>query len=154
MKIQSSICYIHFSCADWLVWAMYILQERILCSSKIHNEWNVLKSASCSICILFFSSLVVLSSDDEDGPSEPKSTELLQDNITDNKETDQQSDFCFSGKQLDNKLESHTEQVVQVLVYVLLCQPFNLFHQCLFFLACWNKSEMLRADMISPSNKQ
>ncbi|XP_035753442.1 sentrin-specific protease 7 isoform X2 [Egretta garzetta] len=53
---------------------------------------------------------IVLSSDDEDGPSEPKSTELLQDNITDNKETDQQSDFCFSGKQLDNKLESHTEQ--------------------------------------------
>ncbi|NXQ82739.1 SENP7 protease, partial [Nyctibius grandis] len=53
---------------------------------------------------------IVLSSDDEDGPSEPKCTELLQDNITDNKETDQQSDFCSSAKQLEDKMESHTEQ--------------------------------------------
>lgn len=68
---------------------------------------------SCSISILLFSSLVVLSSDDEDGSSEPKCTELLQDNITENKETDQQSDFCFSAKQLEDKMESHTEQVVQ-----------------------------------------
>ncbi|NWR64750.1 SENP7 protease, partial [Bucorvus abyssinicus] len=53
---------------------------------------------------------IVLSSDDEDGSSEPKCTELLQDNITDNKETDQQSDFCFSAEQLEDKMESHTEQ--------------------------------------------
>ncbi|XP_009811809.1 sentrin-specific protease 7 [Gavia stellata] len=53
---------------------------------------------------------IVLSSDDEDGPCEPKGTELLQDSITDNKETDQQSDFCFSAKQLEDKIESHTEQ--------------------------------------------
>ncbi|XP_026707548.1 sentrin-specific protease 7 isoform X1 [Athene cunicularia] len=53
---------------------------------------------------------IVLSSDDddEDGPSE--CTELLQDNITDNKETDQQSDFCFSAKLLENNMESHTEK--------------------------------------------
>lgn len=82
-----------------------------------------------------FSSLVVLSSDDEDGPSEPKCTELEQD-ITDSKETDQQSDFCLSAKQLEDKMESHTEQVVQFLACVLLCQPVNLFLQCLFFLAC------------------
>ncbi|XP_076206142.1 sentrin-specific protease 7 isoform X5 [Aptenodytes patagonicus] len=56
------------------------------------------------------SATVVLSSDDEDGPSEPKRTELLQDNFTDNKETDKQSDFCFSAKQLEDKMESHTEQ--------------------------------------------
>ncbi|NXX52753.1 SENP7 protease, partial [Scopus umbretta] len=55
---------------------------------------------------------IVLSSDDEDGPSEPKCTELLQDNITDDKETDQQSDFCFSAKQLEDKTESHTEQIL------------------------------------------
>ncbi|NWY57853.1 SENP7 protease, partial [Chionis minor] len=53
---------------------------------------------------------IVLSSDDEDGPSEPKRTELLQDNTADNKEIDQQSDFCFSEKQLVDKMESHTEQ--------------------------------------------
>ncbi|NXH72159.1 SENP7 protease, partial [Hydrobates tethys] len=53
---------------------------------------------------------IVLSSDDEDGSSEPKCAELLQDNITDNKETDQQSDFCFSGKQWEDNMESHTEQ--------------------------------------------
>ncbi|XP_069641715.1 sentrin-specific protease 7 isoform X3 [Haliaeetus albicilla] len=54
---------------------------------------------------------IVLSSDDEDGPSEPKCTELPQDNITENNETDQQSDFCFSAKELEDKMESHTEQV-------------------------------------------
>ncbi|NXT56075.1 SENP7 protease, partial [Pluvianellus socialis] len=53
---------------------------------------------------------IVLSSDDEDGPSEPKRTELLQDNTADDKEIDQQSDFCFSEKQLVDKMESHTEQ--------------------------------------------
>ncbi|XP_055657369.1 sentrin-specific protease 7 isoform X1 [Falco peregrinus] len=54
---------------------------------------------------------IVLSSDDEDGPSEPKGTELLlQDNFTDDEETDKQSDFCFSAKQLENKKESHTKQ--------------------------------------------
>ncbi|KAM6146899.1 sentrin-specific protease 7 isoform 3-T4 [Phoenicopterus ruber ruber] len=52
---------------------------------------------------------IVLSSDDEDGPSEAKCTELLQD-ITNNKETDQQSDFCFSAEQLEDRMESHTEQ--------------------------------------------
>ncbi|XP_074011380.1 sentrin-specific protease 7 isoform X2 [Numenius arquata] len=53
---------------------------------------------------------IVLSSDDEDVSSEPKCTELLQDNITDNKEKDQQSDFCFSAKQLEDNVESPTEQ--------------------------------------------
>ncbi|NXP01941.1 SENP7 protease, partial [Certhia brachydactyla] len=53
---------------------------------------------------------IILSSDDDDGPSEPQSTELMQDNITENKETDQQSDFCFSAKQLEDKMKSHTEQ--------------------------------------------
>ncbi|KAM6100316.1 sentrin-specific protease 7 isoform 2-T4 [Theristicus caerulescens] len=53
---------------------------------------------------------IVLSSDDEDEPSEPKRTELLQDNVTDNKGTDQQSDFCFSAKQLEDEMKSHTEQ--------------------------------------------
>ncbi|XP_010164585.1 sentrin-specific protease 7-like, partial [Antrostomus carolinensis] len=54
---------------------------------------------------------IILSSDedDEDG-SEPKCTELLQENIPDNKETDQQSNFYFSGKQLEGKMERHTEQ--------------------------------------------
>uniref|UniRef100_A0A8C3QJR6 SUMO specific peptidase 7 n=1 Tax=Cyanoderma ruficeps TaxID=181631 RepID=A0A8C3QJR6_9PASS len=53
---------------------------------------------------------IILSSDDEDGPSESQCTELMQDNITENKETDQQSDFCFSAKHLENKRKSHTEQ--------------------------------------------
>ncbi|NWU66169.1 SENP7 protease, partial [Pterocles burchelli] len=53
---------------------------------------------------------IILSSDDEDGPSESKCTELLENNITDNKETDQQSDFCFSAEQLKGKMESHTDQ--------------------------------------------
>ncbi|XP_051636912.1 sentrin-specific protease 7 isoform X6 [Manacus candei] len=51
---------------------------------------------------------IVLSSDDEDSPSEPQCTELMQDSITEIKETDQQSDF--SAKQLEDKMESHTEQ--------------------------------------------
>ncbi|KAM9299782.1 sentrin-specific protease 7 isoform 3-T4 [Morus bassanus] len=53
---------------------------------------------------------IVLSSDDEDGPSDAKCTELLQDNITDNKETDKQPDFGFSAKQSEDKMESHIEQ--------------------------------------------
>ncbi|NWW76294.1 SENP7 protease, partial [Climacteris rufus] len=53
---------------------------------------------------------IVLSSDDEDVPSEPQCTELMQDNITENKETDQESDFCFSAKQLEDKIKSYTEQ--------------------------------------------
>ncbi|XP_062480765.1 sentrin-specific protease 7 isoform X2 [Pezoporus occidentalis] len=55
---------------------------------------------------------IVLSSDDEDRPSEPKCTELLQGNITDSKERDQQSDFNFSAKQVEDKMESHTEQFI------------------------------------------
>ncbi|XP_038002080.1 sentrin-specific protease 7 isoform X3 [Motacilla alba alba] len=53
---------------------------------------------------------IILSSDDEDGPSEPQCTELMKDNITENKETHQQFDFCFSEKQLEDKMKSHTEQ--------------------------------------------
>ncbi|NXH58747.1 SENP7 protease, partial [Rhabdornis inornatus] len=53
---------------------------------------------------------IILSSDDDDGASEPECTELMQDIITENKETDQQSDFCFSAKQLEDKMKSHTEQ--------------------------------------------
>ncbi|NXQ29498.1 SENP7 protease, partial [Alaudala cheleensis] len=53
---------------------------------------------------------IILSSDDEDGPSESQCTELMQGNVTENKETDQQSDFCFSTKQLEDKMKSHTEQ--------------------------------------------
>ncbi|NXO37355.1 SENP7 protease, partial [Locustella ochotensis] len=53
---------------------------------------------------------IILSSDDEDGPSESQCTELMQDNITEKKETDQQSDFCFSAIQLEDEMKSHTEQ--------------------------------------------
>ncbi|NWT66768.1 SENP7 protease, partial [Prunella himalayana] len=53
---------------------------------------------------------IILSSDDEDGPSEPQCTELIKDNITENVERDQQSDFCFSAKQLEDKRKSHTGQ--------------------------------------------
>ncbi|XP_059692675.1 sentrin-specific protease 7 isoform X5 [Haemorhous mexicanus] len=53
---------------------------------------------------------IILSSDDEDGPSEPQCTELMKNNITENKETHQQSDLCFSTKQLEDKTKSHTEQ--------------------------------------------
>ncbi|XP_032907562.1 sentrin-specific protease 7 isoform X2 [Catharus ustulatus] len=53
---------------------------------------------------------VILSSDDEDGPSEPRCTELMQDNTTEAKETDQQSDFCFSARQSEDKMKSHTEE--------------------------------------------
>ncbi|XP_039911022.1 sentrin-specific protease 7 isoform X1 [Hirundo rustica] len=53
---------------------------------------------------------IILSSDDEDGPSESQCTELMQEDITENKETDQQSDFCFSVKQLEDKMRSLTEQ--------------------------------------------
>ncbi|XP_062452401.1 sentrin-specific protease 7 isoform X2 [Rhea pennata] len=55
---------------------------------------------------------IVLSSDDEDGSSEPKSAEPLQDNITDNKETDQESDLPFSKMLMEDKMESHTEQLL------------------------------------------
>ncbi|XP_025968204.2 sentrin-specific protease 7 isoform X2 [Dromaius novaehollandiae] len=55
---------------------------------------------------------VVLSSDDEDGSSEPKCTEPLQDDITDNKEIDQESDLPFSKMQLEDRMESHTEQLL------------------------------------------
>ncbi|NWY33210.1 SENP7 protease, partial [Pheucticus melanocephalus] len=51
---------------------------------------------------------IILSSDDEDGPSEPQCTELMKNNITENKAT--QSDFCFSAEQLEDKTKSHTEQ--------------------------------------------
>ncbi|OPJ66700.1 sentrin-specific protease 7 isoform A [Patagioenas fasciata monilis] len=54
-------------------------------------------------------SMVVLSSDDEDEPSEPKCTELVQDDTTDNKETDKQAD-CFSAERLEDNMESHTQQ--------------------------------------------
>ncbi|NXH04868.1 SENP7 protease, partial [Loxia leucoptera] len=53
---------------------------------------------------------IILSSDDDDGPSEPRCTELMKDNITENKETHQQSDLCFSAKQLEDKTKSRTEQ--------------------------------------------
>ncbi|NXJ61488.1 SENP7 protease, partial [Rostratula benghalensis] len=53
---------------------------------------------------------IVLSSDDEDGSSEPKCAELVQDNVTDDKETEQQSDFWSSAKELEDKKESPTEQ--------------------------------------------
>ncbi|NWH66238.1 SENP7 protease, partial [Geococcyx californianus] len=54
---------------------------------------------------------IVLSSDDDDeGPSEPKRTELLQGSVTDGKEADQQSDICFLTEQLEDKTESHTKQ--------------------------------------------
>ncbi|NWS69362.1 SENP7 protease, partial [Crotophaga sulcirostris] len=53
---------------------------------------------------------IVLSSDDEDGLSESERTDLLQGSVADNKETDQQSDVCFLAEQLEDKMESHTEQ--------------------------------------------
>ncbi|NXU13319.1 SENP7 protease, partial [Pardalotus punctatus] len=53
---------------------------------------------------------IILSSDDEDGPSESQCTELMQDNITENKGTEQQHDLCFSAKQLEDKMKSCTEQ--------------------------------------------
>ncbi|NXM63517.1 SENP7 protease, partial [Illadopsis cleaveri] len=53
---------------------------------------------------------IILSSDDEDGPSESQCTKLMQDNITENKETDPQSDFCFSAKHLEDQRKNRTEQ--------------------------------------------
>lgn len=119
----------------------YLLQESILCSSEIQNEWNIFKSASCSTGIVLFSSLVVLSSDDEDEPSEPKCTELVQDNITDNKETDEQAD-CFSAKRLEDNMESHTQQVVQYLTCILLYWASNLSN-VYFFLYVRTKAKCL-----------
>ncbi|NXX89026.1 SENP7 protease, partial [Centropus bengalensis] len=55
---------------------------------------------------------IVLSSDDEDGTSEPKCTELLQDSIAGNKEADQQPDICFVAKQQEDKFEGDTEQLL------------------------------------------
>ncbi|XP_042723517.1 sentrin-specific protease 7 isoform X7 [Lagopus leucura] len=64
---------------------------------------------------------IVLSSDDEDrssepkdeeGLSEPKCVEQLQDRITDVQEIDQQSDDRFSEKLLEDNVESHTEQLL------------------------------------------
>ncbi|NWH79116.1 SENP7 protease, partial [Piaya cayana] len=51
---------------------------------------------------------IVLSSDDEDGLSEPKCTELLQGSITDERE--EESDICFLAEQPEDKMERHTEQ--------------------------------------------
>lgn len=125
VKIQSTTCCIQFhayrSCLTGLssvLW-YHVLQVRILYLSEIYKEWSIHKSVLCSIRKLLFSFLVILSSDDEDGPSEPQCTELMKDNITENKET--QSDFCFSARQLEDK-KSLTEQVVQFLADVLLCQ--------------------------------
>ncbi|NXF08631.1 SENP7 protease, partial [Smithornis capensis] len=56
---------------------------------------------------------IILSSDDEDGP-DPQSTELMQDRITEIKETEQQSDF--SAEQLEHKMESHTKQFLTDLI--------------------------------------
>ncbi|NWV34307.1 SENP7 protease, partial [Grantiella picta] len=53
---------------------------------------------------------IILSSDDEDGPSEPQCTDLMQDNITENKGTEQQYELCCSAKQLEDKMKSRTEQ--------------------------------------------
>ncbi|XP_004938323.2 sentrin-specific protease 7 isoform X3 [Gallus gallus] len=64
---------------------------------------------------------IVLSSDDEDrssepkeeeGLSEPKCMEQLQDNITDVQEIEQQSDVRFSEKLMEDNVESHTEQLL------------------------------------------
>lgn len=97
------------------------------------------------IYIYIFYSLVVLSSDDEDrssepkeeeGLSEPKCMEKLQDNITDVQEIEQQSDVRFSEKLLEDNVESHTEQVVQFFSYILLCQTIHLFIHSLFLLVC------------------
>ncbi|NXI64778.1 SENP7 protease, partial [Anseranas semipalmata] len=64
---------------------------------------------------------IVLSSDDEDEPSEPndedglsepKCTELLQGSSTDIKETDQESDVHFSETLLEDNVESRTEQLL------------------------------------------
>ncbi|XP_063999250.1 LOW QUALITY PROTEIN: sentrin-specific protease 7 [Pogoniulus pusillus] len=53
---------------------------------------------------------IVLSSDDEDASSEPEHTKLLQNNVTDNKKIDQQP--AFSTKQLEDEMETHTEQIL------------------------------------------
>ncbi|NXP49176.1 SENP7 protease, partial [Heliornis fulica] len=55
---------------------------------------------------------IVLSSDDEDAPSELECTELLHSGIKGRKETDQHSDLSFSAKQQEVKTESHTEQLL------------------------------------------
>ncbi|NXF94831.1 SENP7 protease, partial [Eubucco bourcierii] len=55
---------------------------------------------------------IVLSSDDEDAPSETEHSELLQGNTTDNKKTDQQPELSISAKQLEDDMETHTEQIL------------------------------------------
>ncbi|NWX97509.1 SENP7 protease, partial [Nothoprocta ornata] len=55
---------------------------------------------------------IILSSDDEDDSSEPKCTEPLQDDITDNQEIDHESDLLFSKMLLEDRVESHTEQIL------------------------------------------
>ncbi|XP_015732601.1 sentrin-specific protease 7 isoform X3 [Coturnix japonica] len=64
---------------------------------------------------------IVLSSDDEDrssepkaeeGLSEPKCMEQMQDNIADVQEIDQKSDDHFSEELLEDNVESHTEQLL------------------------------------------
>ncbi|NWU96927.1 SENP7 protease, partial [Upupa epops] len=56
---------------------------------------------------------IVLSSDDEDRSSKSECTELLQGDITDNKETDHRSD-CFSAH--EDKKKNHTEQCLTQLI--------------------------------------
>ncbi|NXX37728.1 SENP7 protease, partial [Tricholaema leucomelas] len=55
---------------------------------------------------------IVLSSDDEDASSEPEHSKILQDNLTDNKKIDQQPEFSISAKQLEDEMETHTEQIL------------------------------------------
>ncbi|XP_065598099.1 sentrin-specific protease 7 isoform X1 [Cyrtonyx montezumae] len=64
---------------------------------------------------------IVLSSDDEDGSSEPKDEEglsepkhmeQLQDNVTDDQEIDQQSDVHFSETLLQDDMDSDAEQLL------------------------------------------
>ncbi|NWV65957.1 SENP7 protease, partial [Malurus elegans] len=55
---------------------------------------------------------IVLSSDDDDGPSLPPCTELMQNNKTENKEIEQQYDLDLSAKQLEDKMKSHTEELL------------------------------------------
>ncbi|XP_068016808.1 sentrin-specific protease 7 isoform X1 [Melanerpes formicivorus] len=55
---------------------------------------------------------IVLSSDDEDGSSEPQHSKLLQDNGTGSKETDQQPELCTSGKPQEDEMETHTEMIL------------------------------------------
>lgn len=134
IKVESS----YFTHGPWLFSAMsfditYCKRELFARLKSTVNE--ILSSLGIAVHLHFvFSSLVVLSSDDEDGSSEPEHSKLLQDNIPDNKKIDHQPEF--SAKQLEDEMETHTEQVVHFFACVLLCQPSNSFLPCLFFLAC------------------